>query len=221
MALEPGRLIGHHRVANRVGLVEGVVGKVVDLVVDALGHVLGDAVGGTPGDVPLRVPVEEGGPLLLDVLHLFLGHGPAHHIRLAQGVAPQLLEDLDDLLLVDNAAVGVGQDGNEGGVLIGDLLRVVLAGDEPGNGLHRPRPVQSDNGGDVLDVLGLQAHTHTGHAGGLHLEHAGGLAVGQHLEHRRIVVGDLLRVEVRVAAADQLGRVVQHRQVSKAQEVHL
>src|SRR5699024_4834250 len=146
----------------------GVVGKVVDLVVDALGHVLGNAVGGAAGDIPLRVPVEEGGPLLLDVLHLFLGHGPAHHVRLAQGVAPQLLEDLNDLLLVDDTAVGVGQDGDEGGMLVGDLLRVVLAGDEPGDGVHGPRPVQGDDGGDVLDVLGLQAHAHAGHAGGLH-----------------------------------------------------
>ena len=204
-----------------MSLVEGVVGEVVDLVVDALGHILGDAVGGAAGDVPLRVPVEEGGPLLLDVLHLFLGHGPAHHVRLAQGVAPQLLEDLNDLLLIHDAAVGVGQDGHQSGVLVGDLLRVVLAGDEPGDGVHGAWAVQSDDGGDVLDVLGLQAHAHAGHAGGLHLEHAGGLAVGQHLEHRRVVVWDLLRVEVRVAAANQLGRIVQHRQVSKAQKVHL
>ena len=55
--------------------------------------------------------------------------------------------------------------------------------------------------------------------GGLHLEHAGGLAVGDHLErspdrHRGCPPG-----EVRVGL-DHLHRVVQHRQVPQAQKVH-
>ena len=76
--------------------------------------------------------MEEGLPLPLDVLDLLFGHGPADHVGLAQGVARQAAEDLDDLLLVDDTAVGVGQDGLQGGVLVGDRVRVVLAGDEPG-----------------------------------------------------------------------------------------
>ena len=36
MVLEIGGLIGHHRIGNRVGLIEGVVGKIVDLVINGL-----------------------------------------------------------------------------------------------------------------------------------------------------------------------------------------
>ena len=93
-----------------MGLIKGVVGKVRDLVVNALGDLLGDAVGGAPGDIPLRVPVQESLPLPLDILQFFLGHGPADHVGLPQRVAGQAPEDLNDLLLVDDAAVGVGED---------------------------------------------------------------------------------------------------------------
>ena len=124
------RLIGHHRIAD------GVVGEVVDLVVDGLSRRLRDAVGHTAPDVPGGVAVEECLPLPLHILGLLLGHGPTHHVRLPQRIARQLLEDLDDLLLIDDAPIGTGQDGLEGRVLVHHQLGVVLAGDEPGDGLH-------------------------------------------------------------------------------------
>ena len=118
VVLEPRRLIGHDGVAHGVGLVEGVVREVVDLVVDGLGHVLGHTVGKAAADVPGRVTLDECLPLPLDILDLFLGHGPAHHVGLPQRVARQLAEDLDDLLLIDDAAVGDGQDRLQQRVLV-------------------------------------------------------------------------------------------------------
>ena len=106
MALEIRRLIGHHRVADGVGLVEGVVGKIIDLVVNGLCRGFRDAVGHAAPDIPRRVAVEERFPLPLHVFGLLLGHGAAHHIRLSQRIACQLLKNLDDLLLIDDAAVG-------------------------------------------------------------------------------------------------------------------
>ena len=203
-----------------MGLVEGVVGEVVDLVVDVLAGLLGHAPGDTALNAPLAVAVDEGLALLLNLGLLLFGDGPAHHVGLAQGVAAQLLEDADDLLLVDDAAVGDFEDRLQHGVLVLDLVRVLLAGDEPGNGLHGAGAIEGDDSGDILDVLGLQAHAHACHARRLHLEHAGGLAVGEHLEHRRVVVGDGMDVKVGDAAAHQLHRVVQHGQVPQAQEVH-
>ncbi len=219
--LKPRSLVGHHSVAHRVGLVEGIVGKLVDLVVDGHGHVLGDAVGHAPGDPPLRVAVEEGLLLPGHVLCLLLAHGPADHICLPQGVARQLLENLHHLLLVDDAAVGDGENRLQGRVLVGDQLGVVLAGDEPGDGVHGPRPVQGHNGRQVLHRLGPQPHAHPGHAGGLHLEHAAGLPLGEHLVDPPVVLRDVLQPEVRLPAADHLHRVLQHRQVPQAQKVHL
>ncbi|CAN4035212.1 S-layer-like y domain-containing protein, partial [Dysosmobacter welbionis] len=92
------------------GLVERVVGKVVDILIDGLGRLLRDAVCHAARNVPLRIAVEECLPLLLDLGGLFLGDGPAHHVRLPQRVSRQLLEDLDHLLLVDDAPVGDGED---------------------------------------------------------------------------------------------------------------
>ena len=164
--------------------------------------------------------MEEGGPLPLDVLDLLFGHGPAHHIGLAQGVAAQLLEDLNDLLLVDDTAVGVGQDGLQSGVLVGDLFGVIFPGDEPGNGFHGTRTVQGNNGGDVLNAVGLQTHTYAGHTCRLHLEHAGGAPLGEHLKGLGVVLRDGLGVKPGLPPLDQLGRVVQHGQVAQTQKVH-
>ena len=111
VALEVRRLIGHHRVGNGVCLVEGVVGEVVNFIIDGLRGGLRNAVGYAALDIPGRVAVEEGFPLPFHVLGLLLGHGAAHHVRLTQRVARQLLKDLDDLLLIDDAAVGARQDG--------------------------------------------------------------------------------------------------------------
>ena len=105
-------------------------------------------------------------------------------------------------------------------MLVHHQLGVVLAGDEPGDGLHGAGAVQGDDGGDVLDALGLQPHAHPGHAGGLHLKYAAGLALRQHLEHRCIVHGDIRQPEVRSVLLHHLHGVVQNRQVPQAQKIH-
>ena len=220
MALEIRRLIGHHRITDGVGLVEGVVGEVVNFIENGLGRGLGDAAGHAAPDVPGGVAVEEGLPLPLHVLGLFFGHGPADHVGLAQGVTGQLLEDLDDLLLIHDASVGTGQDRLQLGMLVGHQGGIVLAGHEPGDGVHRAGAVQGDDGGDVLDVLGLQPQAYAGHAGGLHLEHAAGFALGQHIEGGLVVHGNVRQAEIRVVLLDHFHRVVQHRQVPQAQKVH-
>ena len=141
MALEIGRLISYHRIADGVGLVKGVVGKVVDFVVNSLGRGLGNSVCDAALDAPLRIAVDEGVALLFNLLGLFLGDGTAHHICLAQRVPAQLLENLYDLLLIDNASIGHGQNWLQGRVLIGDEPGVLLAGDKAGDGIHGARTV--------------------------------------------------------------------------------
>ena len=204
-----------------MGLVEGVVCKVVDLLVDGLRRLFRDAIGYAATDAPLRVTVDKSILLLLDLGSLLLGDGPAHHVRLAQGVAAQALEDLDDLLLIDDAAIGNGENGLQRGVLIGDQLGVLLAGDKPGDGVHGTGAVEGDDGGDILDALRLEAHANAGHAAGLDLEHAAGLAPGDHLKGLLIVFRDARQRKVRRVGPDHLHRIIQHRQVPKAQEVHL
>ena len=87
----------------------------------------------------------------------------------------------------------------------------MLGRNEAGDRIHRPRPVQGDDGRDILDIFRLEAHAHAGHAGRFHLEHAAGAAVGQHLEGLRVVIRDGPQIKIRGVGADHLNGVVQHR----------
>ena len=89
-----------------MGLVEGVVGEVENLIVNGLGNLLGDAVFDGAGDVPVRIAVDKGPAFRHDDVLLLLGNGPAHIVGLAQAEAAQPPEDFNDLLLVDDAAIG-------------------------------------------------------------------------------------------------------------------
>ena len=110
MALQIGRLIGHHRVTRGVGLVEGVGGKALNLFKQLQGgllvHAPAQAAVHLPGAVLPLLAVEEHLPLPLQHIVLFLGHGPPDNVRPAQGVARQVPENLHHLLLVDDAAAG-------------------------------------------------------------------------------------------------------------------
>ena len=111
IALEPRRLIRNDSVADGMRLIEGVVCKVVHLVVDALRHIDRDAVRLAAADTARGVSVDERAAFFFDVLDFFLRHRTAHHVRLPERVAAELAEDLDDLLLIEDAAVGDGEDG--------------------------------------------------------------------------------------------------------------
>ena len=220
VVFEPRGLIGHNGVAHRVGLVEGVVGEVVDLVVDGLARLYVDAVAHTAGNASLGISPQECLPLPLHILGLLLAHGPADHIRLSQRVTAQLAEDFDDLLLVDDTAVGDGENGLERRVLVGDQLGVMLAGDEPGDGVHGAGAVKGDDSGDVLNAPGLESHAHPRHPRRLHLEHPRGLSLGEHTKHVRVVHGDALNIKGRVTATHHLDGVVQNGDVAQTQKVH-
>ena len=103
-------------------------------------------------------------------------------------------------------------------MFIGNERGVLLTGDKTGDGLHGAGAVKGYDGGDILDALGLEAQANAGHARGLHLEHTGGLALGEHTENLRIVHRYLLQIEVFIR--QHLNGIVQHCQVSQAQKVH-
>ena len=159
--------------------------------------------------------------LLGDVLGLLLAHGPAHHIRLPQRVARQLLKNLHDLLLIDNTSVRNGQNGLQRRVLVRHQLRVVFAGDKPRNRFHGSRPVEGHNSRQVFNRLRLQAHAYPGHTGGFHLEHPRGPALGEHLQHLRVIVRDVCKGKAGPCLLDLFHRIIQYCQVPQAQKVHL
>ena len=213
--------VGHNGIAHGVGFVEGVAGKIQDLVIDAVCHRLGDPVCHRAGNSALRITVDEGDALGIDDGVLFLAHGTSDHIGLTEGEAGQLTENLDDLFLVDDAAVGDFKNRTEQRVLIGDMFGVLGAFDEARDAVHGTRTVKGDNGGDVLNALRTQLDTDAGHAGAFHLENTHGLSGGKHLENRGVVLRHVLYPEAGFLLADQAGGVLQNGEVSQTEKVHL
>ena len=97
----------------------------------------------------------------------------------------------------------------------------MLAGDEPGDGVHGAGAVEGDDSGQILNGLRFHLDADAGHAGGFHLEDAGGAAAIEHFKGLRVVVRQLGQLEVRLPPLDELFGVVQNSQVAQAQEVHL
>ena len=102
VGLEVGRPIGHQTVAGCVRLVEGVVGEGKDGVPqhfdrpgrESVGlHALGEAL-----------------VLLVEHLALLLAHRLAQDVGSGQRVTGHLLRDAHDLFLVDDQAIGLGED---------------------------------------------------------------------------------------------------------------
>ena len=223
--LEPPCLGGDHGVGRGVGLVEGVGGKGDHLVVDVVGHVLRHAVAHTAGDGHMAVfihhAVDEILPLLLHDFVLLLGHGAAHQVAAAVGIAGQVAHNLHHLLLIDHAAVGHVQNRAELFRFIVDAFRVLLALDIPGDGVHGPWTVEGNGGDDVLEAGGFHVGQEGGHAAAFQLEHAHGVAGGNHLIHRRIVHGDVLGLHVHAVPVHHVQGIADHGQRAQAQKVHL
>ena len=202
-------------------LVERVVRKVVHFIVDRLCDLRRNPIRLAADDTARRVAVQKRTALFFDVLDLFLTHRAAHHVGLPQRVARQLAEDLNDLLLIQNTAVGDGQDGLQRWVLVFDQLRVILAGDEPRNRVHRARAISCNDDGEIFNGLRLQPHADARHSSRFHLEHARRSSLRQHLHDLRVVVRDSGHGKVRLRFADVGDRVVDDRNVPQTEEVHL
>ena len=159
-----------------MGLVEGVPGEGNQNVPDGLG--------GLPGVSVLLHTLEEGHLLLGQDLGLLLAHGSTEHISLAQGVSCQDSRGRLDLLLVDDQTVGLVQDRLEGFGHLGMdgfylLLAVLALGVvDVGVHIHGPRPVQGDQGGYVVEVIGLEHPQEGPHPVTIELEDAQGIAPG-------------------------------------------
>ena len=152
---------------------------------------------------------------------LLFAHGAADVICLPEGEARQLPEDLHDLLLIDDAAVGHIQNVRQLRGLVADLVRFVPVAQIGGNGVHGAGAVQADQSDDIFKVLGLQAHKHLLHAGGFQLEHTLGIALTQHFIGVRVIIIQLSDGELRVLLLHRNLRISDDSQGAQTQKVHL
>ena len=107
------------------------------------------------------------------------------------------------------------------GGLVADFVRLVAVAQIGGDGLHRPGPVEADEGDDVLEVFGLQAHQDLPHPRRFQLEHPFGLAAAQHLVGGLVVVVQLCHREGGVLFLDGRLGVPDDGQGPQTQKVHL
>jgi hypothetical protein len=211
--LQIGRLVGDDGVAGGVGLVEAVAGE--------LRHQVEDVVGLRPVHALLDRAGDEALLLLVHLALDLLAHGAAQQIGLAERIARQHLGDLHHLLLVDDDAIGLLEDRLEHRVQVVGLLVALLAGDEARNVVHRAGAIQRHDGDDVLDAVGLHLAQHVAHAGAFQLEDPDRVAGAEHLVDRRIVIRDAQDVEVDLALAEQLDRLVDDGQRLEPEKVEL
>src|SRR6266704_65622 len=152
----------------------------------------------------------------------------AEQVRLSERVAGQDLGGLLHLLLVDDQAVGwlehLAQRLLELRVDRRDLLQPVLAQRVVGVRVHahRPRPVQSADGGDVLEVVRLHRPQQRAHGPAVELEHAERVPAGQQVIGRLVIERQAQQVDRDVPVLlDRRDRVGHDGEVAQAEEVHL
>ena len=156
---------------------------------------------------------------------VFLAHGAAEQVGAAERVAADDGADLHDLLLVDDDAEGLVEDGLEFGEEIFDGAAAPLALDEVVDhaALNRAGAVEGVESGEVFDGGGFVAAEDVAHAAGFELEDAGGEgAVEDLFVGLGVVERDHRHVEVGAGGGfDELQRVVDDGEGRQAEEVHL
>ena len=88
--------------------------------------------------------------------------------------------------------------------IVGRRAGAMLARDELVGHLHRPGSKQSNNSRQVVEPIGLQALDEIAHAERLELEHGRRAALAQQLVGLRVVDGNRIDVQRRLAAAGAL-----------------
>ena len=205
-----------------MGFVEGVLGKVDHLIENFIRHLLGNPPIDTAFHSFFLVAVHEILPLFRHHIALFLGHGTADQVTSSQRVAGQFHNDLHYLLLVDDTAVGGGQDTFQLRTIIADFGLISLSFNVFGNKIHGTRPVQGNARDDIFQVSGLELLHEGFHPGAFKLEHTLRFPLADHLVHFRVVIGNLVNGEgIPDPLSDHPLCVLDYRQSPETQEIHL
>ena len=213
--LEVGGLVGDDGVGGGVGFVEPVAGELLEQVEHLVRLGRADL-------VLLGAALHEGLALQDHLLELLLAHRAAQEVRAAERVAGEDLGRLHHLLLVDEHAVGLAGDRLEERMRILDDLLAVAALDEVGDEVHRPRPVERDERGDVLDAGDLELLAEVAHAAGFQLEHPERLRVVEQLVGLGVVERQGLEVEHSAGGAlHELHGVAEDGERLQPEEIHL
>ena len=162
VGLEVCRLVCHPRVARCVRFIEGIRGELLPVGPYLLQNLRVVAV--------LAAALDELGLQVIQFVLELLTHGLAQRVRLAAGEASQKARQQHDLLLIYRDAVGILQVFLHQVYVVDNGFTAVLAVDEVGNVIHRPRTVEGVHGDQILEGRGFQLAQVFLHAGRLELE---------------------------------------------------
>ena len=166
VGLEVRGPVGDEAVAYAVRLIEGIPGEWLDQGEDLVSQIIGEFL--------FEGPLYEPFTLLRHDLRDLLAHGLAYDIRFAQRVACEGLSDEQDLVLINDYAIGLLQDVFEGRMRVLGRPAAMFGIYERGDVVHRPGAVKGYHGGHVAQGRGFQVLDVARHAGTLELEHAYG-----------------------------------------------
>ena len=85
--------------------IKRIIGKVHNLIKNRLRRLFIYAALDGAINAQFLVAVDEVGAFFCQLLHLFLGHRAAHHIRLAKRISRQHAENFHNLFLIDHTAI--------------------------------------------------------------------------------------------------------------------
>ena len=160
------------------------------------------------------------------IVELLLAHRLAQLVGLGRREARHLHRDAHDLLLVDDRAVGLLEDGLEAVVVVGDLRACRACASTKSSTM----PLPAGRGGRArrtatmsANVVGLRSFSSCAHARRLDLEDAVGVAALQQREGLRVVERDVVEVDARRRGCASIAaqRVGDDGERAQAEEVHL
>ena len=213
--LEPSGLIGQKGVCRCVAFVEAIACELVDQVEQLVCFRRIDLVVlGAARDKGLALRVH----FRLDLL----AHRATQQIRAAKRVAGQDLGRLHDLLLIDEDAVGFGEDAFEQRMRIFDRDATVLAVSEQADIVHRARPVERDEGDDITEVRWTDGRQRATHPFRFQLEHPNRVAALEQGINSLVIPSESVEIRPHTFTRfDEVAGLLQDRQRLEAKEVEL
>ena len=215
MGFQVSGLPGNPAIAHAVRFIETVSCE--------MNHQVKYIVGGFFFDAIFHSSFHEGIPVLLQDFRLFMAHGAAKHIGLAQAESPHGRGDLHDLFLIENNPIGFFQNRFQGRMGVFDRNLSVFSFDE----IFRhaasqwSRSVQRHHWNQIFEPVRMEFHEKVGESSGFRLEDPDGISFAKHLASLFVHARNAFNIQVDPPIdLNHFQCVMDDRQIAKPQKVH-
>ena len=204
-----------------MGLVEGVFCKIHHVIINTACHLFADSLGNTAGHALFLISIDKVCALLFHNRLLLLTHGTAHKVTSPKGIPAQIPDNLHNLLLIDNTAIGRLQNRLQLGTGIGNRMMLVLSHNIFRNKIHGAGTIQGNSRDNILQILRLQLLHEILHAGTFQLEHPFCLSCSDGSQYLRVIIINIIDINpLSRAFLNIIYRIMDNRQGSQSQKVH-